>query len=74
MGKGLRATWEGKAVALARLVTRAAPRDGLPSQARVARTDGAEALQQPWLARFPTPTLVLAIIHATASLGDAANA
>ena len=27
-----------------------------------------------WLARFPTPTLVLAIIHATASLGDAANA
>jgi hypothetical protein len=74
VGKELRATWEGKAVALARLVTRAAPRDGLPSQARVARTDGAEALQQPWLARFPTPTLVLAIIHATASLGDAANA
>jgi hypothetical protein len=74
VGKELRATLEGKAVAMARLVKRAAPRDGPHIQARVALTDGAEALQQQLLARFPKHTLVLDIIHATEYLWDAANA
>jgi len=74
VGKELRATLEGKAVAMSRLVERAAPRDGPHLQARVALTDGAEALQQQLLARFPGHTLVLDIIHATEYLWDAANA
>jgi hypothetical protein len=74
VGQELRATLEGKAVAMARLVKRAAPRDGPHIQARVALTDGAEALQQQLLARFPKHTLVLDIIHATEYLWDAANA
>jgi hypothetical protein len=74
VGNARRATLEGKALARARLVERAAPRDGPHLQARVARTAGAEALQQPWLARFPEPTLVRAISHATESLWDAAHA
>lgn len=74
VGQELRATVEGQAVAMARLVERAAPRDGPHIQARVALTDGAEARQQPWLARFPAHTVVLDISHATESLWDAANA
>ena len=74
VGQELRATLEGKAIAMARLVERAAPRDGPHIQARVALTDGAEALQQQLLARCPEPTLVLDIIPATESLWDAANA
>jgi hypothetical protein len=74
VGKELRATLEGKAVAMARLVKRAAPRDGPHIQAHVALTDGAEALQQQLLARFPKHTLVLDISPATAYLWDAANA
>ena len=74
VGKELRATLEGKAVAIARLVKRAAPHDGPHIQARVALTDGAEALQQQLLAGFPEHTLVLDIIHATEYLWDAANA
>lgn len=73
-GKELRATLEGKAVAIARLVERATPRDGPHIQARVALSDGAEALQQQLLAGFPEHTLVLDIIHATEYLWDAANA
>jgi hypothetical protein len=74
VGQELRATVEGQAVAMARRVKRAAPRDGPPIQARVALTAGAEALQQQLRARFPKHTVVLDIIHATASLWDAANA
>jgi hypothetical protein len=74
VGKELRATLEGKAVAMARLEERAAPRDGPYIQARVALTDGAEALQQQLLARVPKHTLVLDIIHATEYLWDAAHA
>ena len=74
VGKALRATREGKAIGMARLVEQAMPRDGPPIQARVALTDGAEALQQQLLARFPEHTLVLDIIHATEYLWDVANA
>jgi hypothetical protein len=74
VGKDLRATLEGKQVAMTRLVERVAQRDTLPMQQRVALSDGAEALQQPFLTHFPQYTLVLDIIHATAYLWDAANA
>jgi len=43
-------------------------------QQRVALTDGAEALQQPWVSHCPEHTLVLDIIHATEYLWDTANA
>lgn len=56
VGQELRATLEGKAVAMARLAERAAPRDGPHLQARGALTDGAQALPPQWLARFPQPT------------------
>lgn len=74
VGKDRRATRAGQAIARARLVERTAPRDGPHIQARVALTEGAEALQQQWLAGFPEPTFGLAILHATESRWDAANA
>lgn len=46
VGKARRATRAGQAIARARLVERAAPRDGPHIQARMALTEGAEALQQ----------------------------
>jgi hypothetical protein len=73
-GKELRATLEGKAIALSRLVQRVAQRDGPGIQPRVALTDGAEALQQQLVSHFPEYTLVLDIIHATEYLWDTANA
>lgn len=73
-GKELRATLEGKAVAMHRLAQRVAPRDGPTIQERVALTDGAEALQQQLVSHFPEHTLVLDIIHATEYLWDTATA
>ena len=73
-GKELRATLEGKAVAMSRLVQRVAQRDGPAIQQRVALTDGAEALQQQLVSHLPEHTLVLDIIHATEYLWDTANA
>jgi hypothetical protein len=74
IGKALRATLDGKAVAMTRLVPRGAPRDAVALQHRVALTAGAEALQQQWLSHCPQDTLVLDILHATAYLWDTANA
>src|ERR671932_692386 len=68
------ATLAGKEVALQRLATRVRQREGAQIQARVALTDGAEALQERLLAQFPAHTLVLDIIHATEYLWAAANA
>jgi hypothetical protein len=74
VGKELRATLEGKAVAMRRLAQRVAQREGPHVQQRVALTDGAEALQQQLVAHFPAYTLILDIIHATEYLWDTANA
>ena len=73
-GKELRATLEGKAVAMRQLAQRVTQREGPHLQQRVALTDGAEALQQQLLSHFPEHTLVLDIIHATEYLWDTANA
>jgi hypothetical protein len=73
-GKERRATLEGKAVAMSRLVQRVAQRDGPSIQQRVALTDGAEALQQQVGTHLPEYTLILAVIHATEYLWDTANA
>ena len=73
-GKELRATLDGKEVALTRLAERARQREGPHIQERVALTDGAEALQKQIAAHFPRHTLVLDIIHATDYLWNAANA
>ena len=73
-GKELRATLEGKAVAMSRLVQRVAQRDGPSIQQRVALTDGAEALQQQVGTHLPEYTLILDVIHATEYLWDTANA
>jgi len=73
-GKELRATLDGKEVALTRLAARARQREGPHIQERVALTDGAEALQKQIAAHFPRHTLVLDIIHATDYLWNAANA
>ncbi|HEY3230389.1 MAG TPA: ISKra4 family transposase [Roseiflexaceae bacterium] len=74
IGKELRATLDGKAAAVTKLAQRAALRDGPHVQDRVALTDGAEALQEHMQTHLPGYTLVLAIIHATEYLWDAANA
>jgi hypothetical protein len=73
VGKELRATLEGKSVAITRLVPRVAPRKGPPIQHRVALTDGAEALQQQVVTHVLAHTPVLDIIHATESLWDTAT-
>jgi hypothetical protein len=72
--KELRATLDGKAVAMTRLAARAQRRDGPRIRDRVALTDGAEALQDQVQAALPDYTLVLDIIHAVEYLWDAANA
>jgi uncharacterized protein with HEPN domain len=74
VGKELRATLEGKAVALARLAARARRRDGPQIVDRVALTDGAHALQDQIRAAMPDYTLVLDSIHAVECLWKAANA
>jgi hypothetical protein len=74
VNKELRATLDGKAVAVTRLAARAQRRSGTQIRARVALTDGAAALQDKMRAALPDHTLVLDIIHATEYLWDAANA
>jgi len=74
VGKELRATLDGKEVALTRLAERARQREGPHIADRVALTDGAEALQKQIEAHFPAHTLMLDIIHVTDYLWDAANA
>jgi hypothetical protein len=74
VNKELRATLDGKAVALARLAARAQRRDGPQIVDRVALTDGAHALQDQMRAALPEHTLVLDIIHAVEYLWAAGNA
>jgi hypothetical protein len=74
VGKEVRATLDGKAVAIERLAQRVAQRDGHHIQDRVALTDGSEPLQNRVLEQFSRFTLVLDIIHASEYLWDAANA
>lgn len=74
MGKEVRATLKGKDTALDRLAQRVAQREADHTRHRVALTDGAPALQQRVLEKFPTFELVLDIIHAAEYLWDAANA
>ena len=74
VGKELRATREGKAVAMSCRAQRVAHRAGPHLQQRVARTAGAEALPQPVVTPFPAYTLILDSIPATASLWDTATA
>lgn len=74
INKELRATLDGKAVALERLAARVQRRDGPQIVDRVALTDGAHALQDQMRAALPAHTLVLDIIHAVEYLWAAANA
>ena len=74
IAKELRATLDGKAVAMTRLAARARRRDGPRIVDRVALTDGAHALQDQMRAALPGHTLVLDIIHAVEHLWIAANA
>lgn len=74
IAKELRATLDGKTVAVTRLAARAERRDGPQIVDRVALTDGAEALQDQMRAALPGYTLVLDIIHAVEYLWAAANA
>jgi hypothetical protein len=74
VNKELRATLDGKDVALARLAGRVQHREGVQIQDRVALTDGAVALQERMCSALPGFTLVLDIIHVTEYLWDAANA
>ena len=74
VGKELRATLDGKDVALERLAGRVQQRESAQIQDRVALTDGAAALQERMRSYLPGFTLVLDIIHVTEYLWDAANA
>ena len=74
INKELRATLDGKAVAMTRLATRAQQREGPQIRDRVALTDGAPALQEQVRAALPGYPLVLDIIHAVEYLWAAANA
>lgn len=74
VNKELRATLDGKAVAMTRLAGRAQRREGPQIRDRVALTDGAEALQDTMRAALPDYTLVLDLIHAVEYLWAAANA
>jgi hypothetical protein len=72
--KELRATLDGKTVAMARLAQRVRQRLGPQIADRVALTDGAPALQDQLRAALPDFPLVLDIIHAVEYLWKAANA
>lgn len=74
INKELRATLDGKAVALTRLAARACQRESPQIRDRVALTDGAPALQEQMRAALPGYPLVLDIIHAVEYLWAAANA
>jgi len=72
--KQVRATLDGKTVAVARLADAVRRRLDATIQYRVALTDGVEALQTPLLATLPGHILILDIIHAAEYLWDAVNA
>jgi hypothetical protein len=72
--KELRATLDGKAIAVARLAQRAALREGKQILFRVALTDGAEPLQVQMQTQLSSYTLVLDIIHVADYLWDSATA
>lgn len=72
--KELRATLDGKEVAVRRLAQRAQARESRHIRRRVALTDGAAPLQEQMQAHLPGFTLVLDIIHAAEHLWEAANA
>lgn len=74
VGKEVRATMKGKDFALERLVGRVDQREGEHIQQRAALTDGAEALQDRILIKFPNFELILDIIHVSGYLWNAANA
>jgi hypothetical protein len=74
VGKEVRATLQGKDVALERLVRRVAQRESGHIQQRAALTDGDKALQMRILSKFPDFELVLDIIHVSEYLWDVANA
>ena len=74
LAKELRATLEGKAVAMTRLAQRVQQRLAPQIADRVALTDGAPALQDQLRAALPDFPLVLDIIHAVEYLWKAANA
>ena len=74
IAKELRATLDGKAVAMTRLAQRVQQRLGPQIADRVALTDGAPALQDQLRAALPDFPLVLDIIHAVEYLWKAANA
>lgn len=71
--KYLWATLEGKDTALARLAEQVQARDGVHIRARVALTDGCEALQDRVVRSFPEFTLILDFVHANEYLWKAAN-
>ncbi|MCW3052338.1 MAG: hypothetical protein JWN14_1508 [Chthonomonadales bacterium] len=73
-GKWLWATLAGKSAALEVTAEQVRRREGSHVAARVALTDGAEALQARVLSQFPDFTLVLDFIHADEYLWKAANA
>jgi len=68
------ASMNGKAWTLERLRERVGQREGRHLRARIALTDGARALQQQVLAKFPGFTLVLDIIHVAEYLWKAGTA
>jgi hypothetical protein len=74
VAKELRGSLAGKKKAIKVLAQRTALRDTNHIQARVALSDGADALQQQLLAQFPDYTLILDIIHASEYLWKSANA
>jgi hypothetical protein len=74
VGKEVRATLSGKAVAFEHLARRVAQREGKHIRHRVALTDGAEPLQCQVKDRLSMFTLILDIIHAVEYLWKAANA
>lgn len=67
------ATLDGKDAALQRLEQLVATRNDAHIQARIALTDGCEALQQRMQHYFPEFTLILDFIHANEYLWKAAN-
>jgi len=74
LDRELRATLDGKEVAISRLAARAQQRDDATIQERVMLTDGAEALQRAMQTDLPDYPLVLDIIHVVEHLWAAANA
>jgi len=72
--KELWGTLAGKEAAITKLAQRAAVRDHKHICARVALSDGAEALQQHMRTQLPTYTLILDVIHASEYLWNCANA